>query len=114
MPIAFRTMSGLASSISRDSPSLERYERSLNRLRIQRSPLRPRESTRSSDDRESTLKEFKGHAMADQAIGSENHDTRQGLAHGSDHTGLAIISQMISITAPKPGKPKTNQIRNKR
>ena len=45
----------------------------------------------------------------DQAGGAENENCCF-VRHG--HPGLAIISQTIAATAPKPGKPKANHSRN--
>ena len=45
-----------------------------------------------------------------EAGGAEDGDGR--CATHAHHPGFAIINQTIAITAPKPGKPNANQIRN--
>ena len=72
------------------------------------------EPARDGHDRKAFADERLGHGLADEARGAEDRDRREGFADKGQSDGFAIMSQTIAITAPKPGKPKANQTRNRR
>ncbi len=92
-----------------ESLRVEIGERSFGRRSGERSALRFGESTRDRGDDKAALLQIFGNGLADQATGAEHGDGGLSRRHGH-HPGLAIISQRMAIVAPKPGKPKANQM----
>ena len=99
-----------------------RVEKSRQRWSIQRQNrlfeierthlLRRRQCARDTDHPKAARAEIVGHDATDQAGGAKQENVSRGCGHLVRQNGFAIISQRISITAPKPGKPNANQRRN--
>ena len=73
--------------------------------------LRGRQAARETDHAKPARAQIVRDEAADQAGGAEHQNG--SLVHRVLQNGFAIISQRISIVAPKPGKPNANQRRNR-
>jgi|GEM_PF-5696642 len=100
---------GMLAEHSRQRSRIQDEDRQLD---VQRAHLlRRRQLTCHAYNAKATRTQIVGDEAADQAGGAEQQDG--SLTHCAPHNGFAIISQRISIVAPKPGKPNMNQRRNR-
>ncbi|MGY4599621.1 hypothetical protein ACVWXL_007367 [Bradyrhizobium sp. GM22.5] len=98
--------------LTKEARQSRRIEGEDRQLDVQRAHLlRHRQAARHPDHAKSMRAKIVGDVAADQAGGAEHENG--SLAHDLPQNGFAIISQRISIVAPKPGKPNANQRRNR-